>query len=255
MGGIENMIHIAFCDDDFDFIKNVIPLVEAEFQKNNLQVDCSVFTEGEKLLEVFKLRKEHFDLIFLDIDMPKMDGKVIAKKLRLMDKTFKLIFVTAYENEALNMFQYDVVGFVPKNRLEVYLSSSIERAIDKMKEEIPQIFVLQIYEPNKLEKYVDMKLRLNDIILFESVNKKVYVKTVHENYQLYHIQYSKLVDKFIEFGFLDIHRTCIVNSKYVSAIGEKDIYLDTGEVIGMSRRKRKEVLAQMAGILYKEVLS
>jgi len=62
------------------------------------------------------------------------------------------------------------------------------------------------------------------------------------------------VDKFTGLGFLDIHRTCIVNPKYVRSVGESNIYLDNGEILIMSRRKRKEVLNKLVNNIYEEVI-
>ena len=152
------------------------------------------------------------------------------------------------------MFQYDVAGFVPKNQLNKYLYESIKRAITLIEEDRPYMQILPVYMPNRQEKYMDMKIPLNDIILIESINKVSYVHTTRDTYQVYHIQFTKLVEKFTGLGFLDIHRTCIVNPKYVSSVGESNIYLDNGEILIMSRRKRKEVLNKLVNNIYEEVI-
>lgn len=246
------MLNLAFCDDDKIFLQKVIPIIKQEFAKHKVKVNCSVFTRGDNLIRDFKLRNPYFDIIFLDIDMPVKNGKEIAKELRTMDKKFKLIFITSFENEALNMFQYDVTAFLPKDKIQIYLGDSIIRLIQKIEEDYPKMQFFRIYDLS--EKIAEIKLPLNDIKYIEVLQKRIFIHSTFESYELYHYRFTELVDRYTVLGFLDIHRTCIVNPKFVVKIGENSVWLDDGSELLLSRRKRKQVMESFIEDVYEELV-
>lgn len=246
------MLNLAFCDDDEIFLKKIVPIVEREFAEQKVKVDSSLFLKGNKLVDAFKLRKPYFDIVFLDIDMPYKNGKEIAKELRIIDKNFKLVFITAYENEVLNMFQYDVLGFLPKDKLNKYLGETIKRAIRIIEEDQPKMQFFRIYD--SYERIAEIKMPLNDIKYIEILHKNIILHCVWENYELYHYQFVELVNKYLQFGFLDIHRACIVNPRFVAKIGDSSVWLDDGEELVMSRRKRKGVMKYFVENVYEGVM-
>lgn len=244
------MLNIAFCDDDKIFLEKVVPMIKREFLKQKVNTDCSIFTKGEDLIKSFKLRKPYFDIVFLDIDMPEKNGKDTAKELRAMDKKFKLIFITSFENEALNMFQYDVSAFLPKDKLGIYLKDAVCRVVQRIEEDFPKMQLFQIYD--SVERVAEIKLSLNDIKYIEVLQKRIYVHSTLESYELYHYRFTELVDKYTALGFLDIHRTCIVNPRFVVKIGENSVWLDDGSELLLSRRKRKQVMENFMEDVYEE---
>jgi DNA-binding LytR/AlgR family response regulator len=72
------------------------------------------------------------DLILLDIGMPKMDGISVARAIALMDKKPGIIFITAYDNFAVEAFDLDVVDYMLKPVAAERLSRAIARAHTEM---------------------------------------------------------------------------------------------------------------------------
>lgn len=73
------MIKIAVCDDDTVFISATLKYaVSNAIKATNLNPDVKYFTNGMTLLE--KFQTEYFDIVILDIDMPEINGKELAKK-------------------------------------------------------------------------------------------------------------------------------------------------------------------------------
>ena len=143
------MVNVAFCDDDEIFLEKFVPIVAAEFRKRKVDIDCSIYTNENKFIESFKLRKPYVDVVFLDIDMPYINGKLLAQRLRRLDKNFKLIFITDYEQEALNTFQYDVMAFIPKDKIGKYLPDAVKRGIIALEEDRPRMQLFKVYDTYK----------------------------------------------------------------------------------------------------------
>ena len=123
------MINVGFCDDDSKFIDKIVPNVQSIFKQLKIEAKFYIFTNGNTLIKNFERYSPYCDIIFLDIDMPIINGKDVAKRLRIIDKNFKLIFLTSYEQEALNTFQYNVIGFLPKSHIAEQLEETIKRVV------------------------------------------------------------------------------------------------------------------------------
>jgi DNA-binding LytR/AlgR family response regulator len=243
------MFNVAFCDDNKEFLTKIVPEAEKIFKHFRTDICSYTFTNGSKLVSCFKKYKPYYDIIFLDIDMPVKNGKEIAKELRILDKKFKLVFVTAYEQEALNTFQYDVIGFLPKNLIFERLTDIIKLIIERIKQDIPQIQIFKIDNNLNNSRVTEIKMPLDDIMYFESINRKVYLNTKRETFVLHNYQFSQIVHKYLPLGFVDIHRTCIVNIKYIFSVSDIEIELDNGIHLPLSRRKRQRILDKFSEII------
>ena len=235
-----DMLNIAFCDDDKTFLHNIEIEAAKIFKTLKVYTSISLFTNADLLIKRLEKYDPYYDIIFLDIDMPVINGKEAARRLRLIDKKFKLVFITSFEHEALNTFQYDVSGFLPKTLLEERLPSVIKRIVNAISEENLRMQIFKVNMPG--DRVSTVKIPLDDIIYIESVNRKIYLHTKRETYLLNDCRFMDMVEHYNSLGFVDIHRTCIVNIKYVFSIDDADVHLDDGTVLPLSRRKRQKVL-------------
>ena len=72
------MIKIAVCDDEKQVRLRLLTIIQQYFNENNREVWVAGFKKGEELLNA----KTRFDIIFLDIEMPELNGIETAKILR-----------------------------------------------------------------------------------------------------------------------------------------------------------------------------
>lgn len=81
------------------------------------------FTNPLKALESEEV--PHFDLAFLDIEMPGMNGIQLAKKLKANNPRIKIVFVTAYHEYALDAFRVHASGYVTKPVSETKIQEEV----------------------------------------------------------------------------------------------------------------------------------
>ena len=79
-GGTIRMIKIAVCDDDEIFISKTLKHAVSVAVKS-AEITPKIFIDGTSLLDRFQ-NGEYYDIVILDIDMPKINGKELAAKLR-----------------------------------------------------------------------------------------------------------------------------------------------------------------------------
>ena len=115
MGG-EDMIKIAVVDDEIEFVEILINKITEVCEKLNLEFKIDKYSNGFDILDNYK----KYHLIFLDIEMPSIDGIATAKRLNEFKGSAEiplLIFVTSHDElvfEALKSFPY---SFIRKNRI------------------------------------------------------------------------------------------------------------------------------------------
>lgn len=90
------MLRIAICDDDSKFTGEIEALVFQESQKLGIRVETEVFSDGKTLLKSIQ-DGEHYQLIFIDIEMKQVDGITAARHIREIDRTVLLIYVSGYD--------------------------------------------------------------------------------------------------------------------------------------------------------------
>jgi two-component SAPR family response regulator len=85
------------------------------------------FDNPFKVIEFVK--NNSIDVAFLDIEMPEMNGIELAKELKKIDINIQIVFVTGYDQYALNAFDVDAIGYL----LKPYNKESVQKNIDKTK--------------------------------------------------------------------------------------------------------------------------
>lgn len=130
-------MRVAVCDDDKDFLKSVLaPLIKRAVRQAAVDARVSFFTDGAALLEKFS--ESGFDLVILDIDMPALNGKELAGKLRLLDSTFFLVFATSYRDEVYNTIPYRINAFVTKDSPPEMITDELARVMRECAEFSPR---------------------------------------------------------------------------------------------------------------------
>ena len=103
-------MRIAVCDDEELFrieFKSVLDkvLINAEY-------DIDTFSGGSSLYEAFL--KNPFDLVFLDIEMPGIDGITLAKRLRAVSENVQIVFLTSHIEYALEGYEVNALRYLVK---------------------------------------------------------------------------------------------------------------------------------------------
>lgn len=231
------MLKIAFCDDDENFTASLSHIINKYLSEKNIEYKSFFFNNGFKLIEHLKKDTFCFDVIFLDIEMPAINGKQLAKQLRLISSTFKLIFISSHPNEVFNCFEFDVLDFIPK----ALVLDNIKKTLDRLLESIsPANNIYHFFEvKTNFDKIDSIKILSSDIFYFESISRKVYLNTRKDTYQLHKVALKDIEAKYLKDNFIITHRGYIVNIKYIQEIKEDQVRLDNGVLLPLSRRHKK----------------
>lgn len=208
------MIKIAVCDDNEKMLNILNQTIVQEFEKYTNDFAAKSYVNGNLLLD--DNSNTPFDVLFLDIDMPQISGFEIAKKLRDEFKQCFIIFITNHSELVYQSFDFQPFHFIqkePASCLNESISSVIKKLMKHMKQH--KKIVLENSEETAVVNYYN-------IIYIES----------DKHYLKYHIQnretpisirgsINELEEKINLYDFARIHRSYIVNLKYVKAIDKR----------------------------------
>lgn len=225
------MIKIAICDDDSIFIYELKRYIKDIQIKNNLiNVELSVFDSSRQFLNYIE-SGQRFDIVFLDIIMPDIDGVSIGKKIRSLFDTI-LIYMSSSSEYFIDIFGVKPFGFI----LKPLNYDNVKRVFFTVYEELFNSNSFYEFRNNKSK----VRVKYGDIIYIKSYGRKVILKTKYEEY----IFYGKIRDIYEElqyFKFMWIHKSYIINYTHISKMGYDHVVMINGERFDISDRRKKYI--------------
>ena len=218
-------MRIAVCDDEELFrieFKSVLDkvLINAEY-------DIDTFSGGSSLYEVFL--KNPFDLVFLDIEMPGIDGITLAKRLRAVSENVQIVFLTSHIEYALEGYEVNALRYLVKP-VDMNKLSEVLKYIQDKKNNSRQIMIKQEGE--------DIVIDISDVIYMESMDKNVRIVTSKSEY-ITRYNISDYEEELKNSGFLRIHRGYLISLSKVKKIVKNDVVMDGDISLPVSRSNIK----------------
>ena len=191
--------------------------------------------------------KEEFQIFFLDIEMPAMDGMELVDIIRRHDEKSIILYVSSH-NEFLGVgYKYDVQNFITKPITQVQINCEMNRALRK----------LESYE----QKYIAVKnekgyfkLFLSDIEYIETVKRKVLFHLRNGNQEDGYFKMRDLEERLEKYYFVRCHNGIIVNVDCIESLHDLTTTLYSGAKIYITR-SRKQNLMKKNGRTGEEVYS
>lgn len=238
------MLKIAICDDDLKFTGELETLVMKECQRSSTRCETDVFSDGKNLLESFQ-QGAHYQLIFIDIEMAHLDGITTARKIREIDRTALLIYVSSYDTYLKELFKVEPFRFLSKPLNQGLFARYFREACKRINE-------TDVFYQFTFNKQIH-KVPVKDIAYFESSNRIVYVNLKDGSSEHF---YGKLANVEKELAqsrqyFLRIHQSFLVNYDYITKMNFFNVtigYAGTQIELKISEDRQKEIRNQICKI-------
>lgn len=238
------MIKIAVCDDDVHFTSDTLnPLISKVIKDADIQANVTYFDNGNELLREFE-GNHIFDIVILDIDMPSINGKELAKKLRDIDSEFCLAFISALKEEVYSTVLLGISAFIPKEFDKSIYIDSLTKIFRDYSHKKPDDNVIEILVNGIVST---RRIPLNNIYYFQSIGGSVVLHTYTEQIVLTERVLDKIVQTYVQRGFYRTHRNFLVNVGKIFEVLDREIVLSNKERLPLSKRNRKKLLMEMVG--------
>ena len=221
-------MRIALCDDQIEYAETLLVKLKSFEAFSCAKLD--LFSSGNQLLQSVE-NGNIYDLFFLDIDMPGIDGLELGRRLNSYCKKAIIIFVTNHEKYAIDAFDCDACGYLLKNCDEGRFSGTIEKVIRRYRALNQNIFLDT--ETGTATVPVD------SILHIEYSGRRCHYYTTSGEYIIRRSLNSAL-SELQEFGFIRIHQYRIVNLAKIRMIQKNSLVLVDNSTIELSRYRRDE---------------
>lgn len=219
-------MRILICDDDTLITEQLQKYIYEFFERYKLKSpEISIYSSGDALLT----DTEEKDIVFLDIEMPGVNGIFTGKELKKENSHVIIFIITSFMEYLDEAMRFHVFRYLSK-------------PIDKMRLFRNLKDALQLYNTTHTKTVIETKHSIhtvftNDIICIEAKSRKVIVYTISGNFESIHnIQYWS--DTLREKYFFQSHRSYIVNLAYVCDFNNSVIHLYHNQLTAyLTRRK------------------
>jgi len=230
------MLHIMFCDDDKDYILYMQKMVNEILEEESVKI--YEYYSGEEMCEKIE-EADECDLLFLDMQMPGMDGDEAAKYFREKFPDAVLVFCSGAVTPTTKSFEAEAYRYILKGDPDEVLLKKLKDIMNKV---VSVKALSYIAFEDKSGKHV---LKVNDIAYVEIVLRgcEINLKKDKDGIRT-KIKINKRLTEINEilkdYRFAYSHKSFLVNLELVITVGKTMLELRDGTELPISKQKSKE---------------
>ena len=245
---MKDVLKAILIDDELNSLKNLQQKLE-EFCKP-VQVVAMAQKPEEAL---FLIRHHKPDLLFMDIEMPKMSGFEILEELG--DYEAEIIFITAYNQYAIDAIRISAFDYLVKPVAIDDLQKAVNRLLlSRASKTRERLHVLKdgLGEPRSQDNKIAVPtndglefLLISDIIRIESISYYSKLFLVKGQVMLVTRLLKDFEELLAPYRFFRVHNSHLVNLRYIRKFSRSEggqVVMENGDVVDVSRRRREEFL-------------
>ena len=223
-------MRIGICDDEKAIREQIKQKVNLLFPKETV----ILYESGQEVLEEMNPP----DILFLDIQMPGINGMETARKLRGMNKKTVIIFVTAIEEYVFQAFDVDAFHYLVKPFTNDKFYQVLQKAVKRYRDENEQRKTTD-EKPSLLITAGGKHIVVNpdDIVYAEVFDRKVMLHTMESDIEYY--GKMKELEKKVGDNFFRSHRAYLINFNFVKKYDGTTIWLEKGQAL-MAKQNYQE---------------
>ena len=220
-------LSLVFCDDDAIFRGRLCRAAQEEFRRGGVPVTAAEAASAAELLSLPEARS--CDLLFLDIDMPGMDGIRLGEELRAGGCGADIVYVSNMEDKVYEIFRVHPWSFLRKSRVAEELPGVIAQYVESLRHRGRGLIVTDT--AGRTHSFTP-----EDIVYIEAAGKTQKLFAAGQAVPvLVRGSMQELDDLTFGLGFLRIHKGFLVNFRYIRKITSRGVLLDDGRDLPVGR--------------------
>ena len=223
-------LNIAICDDEKNQIEYIKNIVTAWASDRMCLTVFAEFPSSEAFLFDYA-ENQNYDILLLDIEMAKMNGIDLAKKVREGNNRVQIVFITGYSDFMSEGFEVAALHYLMKPVKKEKLFSVLDREVENLGHKEESLVL-------ETENGV-VRVKFSEIMTAEAKGHDTVITLTSGN-ETAKIGINDL-EKKLDTSFVRSHRSYLVGLRHITRITKTDVILDNGALIPLSRRMYAEV--------------
>lgn len=205
-------LNIAIVDDEETYRNQLATAVEAFVKTKGGELQITTFTDGDEITDGYKA---NYDIIFLDMQMRRLNGLDTAKYIRQYDENVVIVFLTNYSQYAIKGYEVNATAYLLKPLDEEVFRRTMKKIYEELlKNKEQRLFF-------NTDNAV-VSVNVSDIRYVESLRHKMVIYTDEEEYNIWTTM-QEMEEKLMPYGFLRCNRSYLVNAKQILGIDKNEI--------------------------------
>ena len=238
------MLKIALLDDDKTALLISKGAIESFFQEKNIAISLDAFSSPVNFLAMAK--EENYRLVFLDIDMPELNGLEVGKQLKEFNPQTDIIYLSQREDLVFDTLVLHPFGFIRKSKIIQDFASVLE------------LFVNTSLNTQSENKKITISSKTGTISA--DIDSIMYIEG-NKNYQTFYLKDGNVFDarvlmsdlekKLKDHGFIRVHKGYLINYLFIRQIGTNEVTLTNNKVLPLSNKRKDEIMEEYLSITRK----
>lgn len=241
------MLKIAIVDDEYDQIQEINQVVSGFFTEKKITISIDLFTNGEDLLNATAM----YDIIFLDIQMPGIDGIETGQRLRVNNKNAAMFYITSYKDYIQQSMTIHPFAFIVKPFTEEIVRGNLDdylkyKHCDKKKQK--EVFMIDTVDDRHFN------VNMNEIMYFSYKGERITAVFMKNSSFEIKNSLTSIYENLNHDCFVIPHRSFIVNLQHIKEIDgkSKNIVMKNGDLVFIARGKYNDVINSLTGYIANE---
>ncbi len=242
------MLKTVLVDDEINALEAL------EWKLNRYIGDVQIIKCNSPIEAIDVIQNEKPDIVFLDIDMPEMDGFELLKRLSYTN--FELIFTTAHDEFALKAIKVSAIDYLLKPVDKDELITAVDKVIvsrkgNQLEDKLQSLFTNLQEKSDKINIAADGKIYLlerSDVIMLKSDKSYTTIFLTNDKNIVVSKTLKEVEKKFVYPEFFRVHNSFLVNinhvKEYLKSMGG-ELIMTNGMSASISRNKKNELLERL----------
>ncbi len=230
------MIRVGVVEDDPASIDRILSHLDRFQREHSERFHVAAFRDGADIIDDYR---PDWDILFLDIQMQRVDGMTAARRIREVDPEVIIVFVTASPEYAISGYEVDALSYLLKPVGYSSFAQEMERSLLRLQRRERRHLLFTTLDG------ATRRADLTDILYLESARHHVIIHTMDAD----HTVVATLKSLEAELAGADYFRCnsgYLVNLRHVTGVEGSDCRVRGGIRLQISRPRKKEFLAALA---------
>lgn len=228
------MLRFAIVEDDNACAEQLQKYLAQYAKENSLEIRTDRFYDGLNFVEDYKAR---WDLIFMDIEMPLLDGMSAARRIREIDDSVLLIFITNMAQYAIQGYEVRALDYILKPLNYYAFAMKLRKVIRILDQRITKAAIVMDSEGN------NRRIAFSEIQYIEVLDHQL---IYHRSDDTFHTFGSlKKIEQEYGSDFARCNNCYLVNLRYVDGFSGNDVIV-AGSPLPISRARKKDFQQKVA---------
>lgn len=232
---MDGVTYIGVVDDDPHSRATVVAHLRRYEEEHGVEFSVRTFSDGAQLTRGYRA---DFDVLFLDVEMARMDGFETAHAVRALDDRVVIVFITRMAQMAIKGYEVDALSYLVKPVPYFAFSQELARSLQRVRRTQSEGVMLPVAGGTA-------RVDVADIVYVESIKHRIVVHAIGRKYA-FTGTLKAIEEQLAGQGFFRSNNCYLVNLRHVHAVRQSTSVMLGGDELQISRARKRAFLDAMA---------